>query len=93
MRSLTASGGKILYGSAGIRAYLGRFSVGLGIKRAVLKSLNEEGEQQGSEGLENFRVSLSLGTSASFFDGNPERVPKPSRDGSPPAGPSGSPRE
>jgi hypothetical protein len=66
MRTLTASGGKILYGSVGARAYIGRFTVGLGIKRAVLKSLNEEGEQQGSEGLENFRVSLSLGTSASL---------------------------
>jgi hypothetical protein len=63
MQSLTASGGRILYGSLGVRAYLGRFSVGLGVKRAVLKALNEEAEQQGSEGLESFRISLSIGTS------------------------------
>jgi hypothetical protein len=66
MQSLTASGGKILYGSVGLRAYLGRFSVGVGIKRALLKALNEESGQQGCEGLENFRISLSIGTSASL---------------------------
>jgi hypothetical protein len=69
MQSLTASGGKILYASLGVRAYLGRFSVGLGIKRAVLKALHEEAGQQGNEGLENFRVSLSLGTSATLLGG------------------------
>ena len=64
MQALPASGGKILYLSLGVRAYLGRFSVGLGVKRALLKVLNEESQQQGSEGLENFRISLSIGTSA-----------------------------
>jgi hypothetical protein len=66
MQSLSASGGKILYASLGVRAYLGRFSVGLGVKRALFKALNEESQQQGSEGLENFRISLSIGTSASL---------------------------
>jgi hypothetical protein len=93
MQAMVASGGKILYGSFGVRAYLGRFTVALGIRRAVLKALNEESQQQGSEGLEDYRVSLSLGTSGLLLDGNPERVPKPSRDGSPPAEPSGSSRE
>jgi hypothetical protein len=63
MTALSASGGNILYGCLGVRAMLGRVIVGLGIKRAVLKSLNEGAEQQGSEGLENFRLSLSLGGS------------------------------
>ena len=62
MQSMPASGGRILYGSVGVRAYLGRVTIGLGIKRALLKALNEESQQQGSEGLENYRVSLSLGT-------------------------------
>ena len=66
MRSLAASGGKILYGAVGMRAYLGRISVGLGVKRAMLKALNEAAGQQGSEGLENFRVSLSLGTASTL---------------------------
>jgi hypothetical protein len=66
MTALSASGGNILYGSLGVRAMLGRVIVGLGIKRAVLKSLNEEAEQQGSEGLEDFRLSLSLGGSISL---------------------------
>lgn len=66
MQSLDASGGKILYGAVGVRAYLGRISVGLGVKRAMLKALNEEAGQQGNEGLENFRVSLSLGTATTL---------------------------
>lgn len=63
MTALTASGGNILYGSLGVRAMIGRLIVGLGLKRAVAKRLNEASEQQGSEGLEDFRLSLSLGGS------------------------------
>ena len=63
MTALEASGGSILYGSLGVRAMLGRVIVGLGIKRAVLTSLNEASDQQGSEGREDFRLSLSLGGS------------------------------
>lgn len=63
MTALEASGGNILYGGLGLRAMFGRVLVGLGIKRSVLKRLNEEDSQQGSEGLENFRLSLSLGGS------------------------------
>lgn len=63
MTALEASGGNILYGSLGVRAMVGRFVMGLGLKRAVIKSLNEAADQQGSEGLENFRLSLSLGGS------------------------------
>jgi hypothetical protein len=60
LTALSASGGTILYASLGGRLYLGRAAIALGAKRAVLKSLNEGADQQGSEGLENVRLSLSL---------------------------------
>jgi hypothetical protein len=60
LTALSASGGTILYGSLGARLYLGRVAIAFGAKRAVLESLNEASEQQGSEGLENVRVSLSV---------------------------------
>ena len=60
LTALSASGGTILYGSLGARLYLGRVALALGAKRAVLKDLNEASDQQGSEGLENVRVSLSV---------------------------------
>lgn len=63
MVALEASGGSILYGQLGARATVGAFSVGLGVKRAVLKDLNEGGDQQGSEGLEDYRAALTLGWS------------------------------
>jgi hypothetical protein len=63
MTALAASGGAILYGSLGVRAMFGRVIVGLGLKRPVLERLNEAEAQQGSEGLEDFRLSLSLGGS------------------------------
>jgi hypothetical protein len=61
MSGLPASGGSILYGSLGVRAYLGRIALGLAVKRAVLKRLNEGSEQQGSEGLEDFRLAFTVG--------------------------------
>jgi hypothetical protein len=61
MTGLQASGGNVLYGSLGLRAYLGRIAVGIGLKRALCKRLNEAAEQQGSEGLENFRLSFAIG--------------------------------
>jgi hypothetical protein len=57
---LRASGGAILYAGAGVRAYYGPLSVAFGARRAALRSLNEEAEQQGSEGLERFRVALTV---------------------------------
>lgn len=61
MEALQASGGTILYGQLGARATVGSFSLGLSVKRAVAKSLNEGAEQQGSEGLEDYRAALTLG--------------------------------
>lgn len=64
--ALQASGGEIFYGSLGVRAYLGRIAMGLGIKRALLVRLNDESEQQGCEGLENFRLSFALSATTQF---------------------------
>jgi hypothetical protein len=66
MTPLQASGGNILYGSLGLRAYLGRIALALGVKRAVLKQLNEAAEQQGAEGLESFRLSFALSGTLQF---------------------------
>jgi hypothetical protein len=60
LSSLTASGGSVLYGSLGMRVYVGLVSVGVGIKRPLWTGLNEAAQQQGSEGLENFRLSFML---------------------------------
>jgi hypothetical protein len=60
MEKLEASGGTMLYAGLGTRLFYGRLSAALGIRRAALKSLNEGSDQQGSEGLENFRAALTV---------------------------------
>ncbi len=60
MESLQASGGTILYGGLGLRAYLGRFSAALAARTSFARWLNEGADQQGSEGLERFRAALTL---------------------------------
>jgi hypothetical protein len=60
MEVLQASGGAILYAAAGVRAILGSFTAALGLRRAALKSLNEQADQQGSEGLEKYRAALTV---------------------------------
>jgi hypothetical protein len=60
MERLEASGGAMLYAGAGVRALYGPFSVGLGVRRAALKRLNEQADQQGAEGLERFRAALTF---------------------------------
>jgi hypothetical protein len=62
----TASGGTILYLSPGLRFSFPKIqnaSLGLLMKFPIWKNLNEESEQQGSEGLEKYRLILTL----SFF--------------------------
>ncbi len=59
-RDLEASGGAILYAGLGLRASWAGFSAALGARTAVAKSLNEQAQQQGSEGLELLRASLTL---------------------------------
>jgi hypothetical protein len=63
---LRASGGAILYGTAGLRLYASPFSVGLSVKRAALVRLNDQAAQQGAEGLELFRVALTVGYAPRF---------------------------
>jgi hypothetical protein len=60
MEALQASGGGILYAGLGTRLFYGPFSVAVGIRRAALKELNEAQDQQGSEGLEKFRLAATL---------------------------------
>ena len=60
LEPLRASGGAILYAGAGLRAYYGPVTMALGVRRAALKDLNEQAEQQGSEGLEKFRAALTV---------------------------------
>jgi hypothetical protein len=60
MTALSASGGDILYGSAGTRFYLGPVALGIGVRRALLTRLNEASAQQGSEGLERYRLSFLM---------------------------------
>jgi hypothetical protein len=58
-----ASGGTILYVSPGLRFSFPKIqnaNLGLLVKFPVLKNLNEEGEQQGSEGLEKVRLVVTL---------------------------------
>jgi len=61
-----ASGGTILYLSPGMRFSFPKIqnaNLGILVKIPILKNLNEESEQQGSEGLEKYRLILTL----SFF--------------------------
>jgi hypothetical protein len=55
-----ATGGHILYLQPGLRAYWRNFSVGLGIKFPSWLSLNEEDEQQGAEGTEDYRLTFTM---------------------------------
>jgi hypothetical protein len=55
-----ATGGNILYLLPGIRAYWRNTSLGIGVKLPVWKKLNEESEQQGSEGKEKYRLICSF---------------------------------
>ena len=55
-----ATGGHILYLLPGIRAYWRNTSLGIGVKLPTWKNLNEESEQQGSEGKEKYRFICSL---------------------------------
>lgn len=64
---LTVTGGNILYLTPGARFSLpkaGNANLGLAVKIPVWKDLNEQGEQQGAEGLEKYRV---IGTLSFFF--------------------------
>jgi hypothetical protein len=60
----TATGGRVLYGTCGLRLTRGATSLGLGWKTPVWKDLNEEAAQQGAEGVETGRF---IATVSSLF--------------------------
>ncbi len=60
LRPLPASGGTILYGGVGLRAYAGRFSAAIAARTSFARWLNDQPDQQGSEGLEVARVALTV---------------------------------
>ena len=51
-----ATGGHILYLLPGVRGYWRNMSLGLGVKLPTWTNLNEESEQQGAEGREDYRL-------------------------------------
>jgi hypothetical protein len=55
-----ATGGHILYLLPGVRAYWWKTSLGIGVKVPTWTKLNEESEQQGAEGREDYRLIFSL---------------------------------
>jgi len=57
-----ATGGDILYNTAGFRLFYNNISAAIGLKVPVWTQLNEEALQQGSEGKENYRIIFSFST-------------------------------
>lgn len=56
----TAAGGDMVYGVLGLRLYQGASSLGLAVKRPIRTRLNEEAQQQGSEGKEKYRLVMTF---------------------------------
>lgn len=50
-----ATGGNMIYSVVGVRLYKENMSLGLALKRPMITHLNEEDQQQGSEGKERYR--------------------------------------
>ena len=46
----------MLYGVLGLRFYKGATSFGVAVKKPIWTRLNEEAQQQGSEGKEKYRL-------------------------------------
>jgi hypothetical protein len=57
-----ATGGEMIYAMPGVRLSWERLSMGLGVKTPVWTNLNEEREQQGAEGKEDYRLILTAST-------------------------------
>jgi hypothetical protein len=55
-----ATGGDMLYLVPGLRVYWNRISTALGVKVPVATWLNEESQQQGAEGKEEYRLLFTL---------------------------------
>jgi hypothetical protein len=54
-----ATGGRMIYALPGLRLSWERLSFGLGVKMPVWTNLNEENDQQGAEGKEDYRVIVT----------------------------------
>jgi hypothetical protein len=52
----SATGGRVIYATGGVRLTCGVASLGLGWKTPVWKDLNEQADQQGAEGVETGRL-------------------------------------
>jgi hypothetical protein len=61
-QELEATGGHILYILPGFRLYYKNISTALGIKFPIWTDLNEESQQQGSEGKEKYRIIFTFST-------------------------------
>jgi hypothetical protein len=62
MQGEEATGGSILYLLPGLRLYRQSMSLAAGVKLPIWTNLNEEKEQQGAEGTENYRLIAGLST-------------------------------
>jgi hypothetical protein len=56
----SATGGDMLYATPGLRLYFKTVSIAAGVKLPVWTKLNEDAEQQGAEGKENYRAIVTL---------------------------------
>jgi hypothetical protein len=57
-----ATGGDMIYAMPGVRVYWNNISAAVGVKTPVWTDLNEEGEQQGGEGTEDYRLVFAVST-------------------------------
>lgn len=56
----TATGGDMVYGVLGARLYQDNLSLGLALKKPIWTDLNEETQQQGAEGKEEYRFIVTF---------------------------------
>lgn len=56
----TATGGEMIYALPGVRVYWDNISAAVGVKKPIWEDLNEENQQQGGEGTEDYRLIFSL---------------------------------
>ncbi len=62
-----ATGGGMFYVLPGVRLYWENYSIALGYKTIIWKDLNEQSQQQGGEGTEDFRLILTLSALFDWF--------------------------
>jgi hypothetical protein len=59
-KGVPATGGEIVYALPGVRLFWDKLSMGLGVKWPVWTDLNEEDQQQGAEGKEDYRLIATI---------------------------------